>query len=1204
MFPRFENLEPHAVDSLTALLTDRGWEDAGRCAQTLQELREYWRAVQGDSQDTPDWYEILARLLQTAMNPAATLDAVRDLIRASPSPQHAFDLFSQAPRSLEILSRFAGSSPFLTHVLVSDPDALPFLSVHRRVSELKSDRQFTDEAAAFIAQSPEPPLTALRQYQRREQLRIGMCDVFGLFSLQHVTLQLSLLADAMVRTCLELAETETTRAPFAVLALGKLGGEELNYSSDIDLVLVADHCDSQGLTAARRMIDSLSEHSGGGFLYRVDLRLRPWGSAGPLVTTPDAWTEYLAGPAQLWEKQALLKARCIAGKIETGRRFLSRLPEVLFTESKQTIRDSIRRMKDVIEANLVRTGRQDREVKLGIGSIRDIEFLTQSLQLMHCGHEPRLASANTLHALLRLADFGLLDAATYQQLREGYVFLRAVEHALQLQHNRQTHEVPRDARLQRWLALRLDYPDEATFMNRFEEHRRTVRRIFERHFGSHASAGAAVARTDAGWEPPGAAGPDAGGQKTDSRFGPELQRLLKDAAESKRVQAELLPVSEDRGVLLLAAEDRPELLTLISGRLFALGVDIRDGRVSTGPGAADETDVPSGMFVCRMTVESQTDGRLPDALAARLCDGIQQSLKTMRTDGPDVVREQLIDGFCERMQRQDGSRRGSGRLRLTDRVSPDRKATIVSIHVTDSPGFLFELSNALNVCGFRIRQAQIEVHDGCVEDELFVTESDRQEPLRPERIRDVHTAVALIQQFTLWLPDSADPAAALLRFRRLLQAVLNDVRHDERARTLRDPDVLQRAARVLGLSRHLWEDALRLQESAMTLLSDPEPLRTAVTQDILRHQARQILREQPAAGDPGGADATVRLNRFKDEHLFRIELRHVLGHSREFGVFSREICELVEVVLETAAQLAWQELAVQSGQDVPRVPWTLAGLGKLGGREMGYGSDVEVLLIYDGDGDRKTARWFDRLLHRTVDRISSRHDGIFHVDLRMRPWGQAGTAAVSLSQFRTYYGAGGTAWAFERQSMIRLRPFGSDESFAQRVRRVRDEVIFDGRPFDFVAMQGLREEQIRQHVVPGTVNVKLSQGGLVDLEYSVQAVQLTFGHRFAELRTTGTATALEAAFDLGLLPQNMRRPAQQACWYLRRVIDGLRMVRGNARDLTMPPADSAEGIQLGRRLEQLYGPDTSPADLSRHRDTVSRLAEIVTELCGRPSENP
>ena len=1200
MIPHFENLVPDRLDQVAAALDSSGWLQADRAAECLVELRRLWEEGGGIPELPPEWYVVLGRVLQESASPTLMLGSVCEFVRATQSTDEAFALFTESPRSLEILRRFSSGSPFLTQVLLRNPNTLPFLARYRKISELKSREEFCVEARRFQDASFQPALVSLRLYQRRELLRIGMCDVFGLLGLRHVTLQLSLLADAMVRLCLKEAMRDSGRVqpPFAVLALGKHGGEELNYSSDIDLVLVGKTSDRHTQSVARRMIDGLSEHFETGFLYRVDLRLRPWGRAGPIVTTTESWFEYLTDHAQLWEKQALLKARFVTGDEAVADRLLSEVPQLLFTESADSVRAGIRSMKDQVEARLRHSSKNRFEVKLGIGSIRDIEFLVQSLQLIHGSAEPRVASANTLDALVRLADFGLLPAADYQQLRDGYVFLRAIEHALQLQHNRQTFTIPEQPELREWLALRIDYPNAETFMSRFDEHRRAIRLIFDRHFrpdsGTPSETYTAVAarRSDVG-------GMEIGSWPCSSErpAAVAMRSVLQVAVESQSLAVDLVEIGPGQAVLLICVPDEPEMLTRISGVVFSLGFDIRRGIVTTGPAPMDDFAIPAGLFAARLSIDSPSPV-IPAGETARLIhERIGQLLLTTRTRGIDVMREELIGLFCARMQAIQRNDFAQSDLQVLDRSAADSSATIVSIRSADNPGFLFELSSALNLCGFRIRRARIDVEKNQVRDELSITESSRRSVLTEARIQEVHTTVTLIQQFMLWLPASADPGPVLLRFRRLLQSLSRETGHAHSALILRKPDVLQRVARVLGLSRHLWEDALQDESHLIMFLGEPELLSSGPGLSELRLEVQTALGNCSRSSQSSGA-AEV-LNRIKDRHLFRIELRHVLGHCRDFDDFSREITTLAEISLETAAEIAWRELSqpAASAGRVPDCRWTLAGLGKFGGVEMGYGSDVELLLVFEGEDSPHSARWFEQLLTKTTELLVSRRDGIFEIDLRMRPWGQAGSAAVSIEQFESYYSRTGSAWPYERQALIKMRSFGPDAVFGQRLMAVRDHVVYDDRPFDFAAMNGLRELQMRQHVQPGTIHAKLSDGCLVDIEYSVQALQLMLGGRHAALRTANTLAALQAAQRIRLLPEELYRSSRSAYVYFRQLIDCLRMVRGNAKDLQLPVEGSADQDQLDRRLAQIYTDRVSLSGLEQHRTAVRCLMTKVQDVC-------
>lgn len=853
MFPQFDKLLESDFDQNASLLSKARVSDAAEATHCLMRLRKAYQNCQSsENQDiNPQWYKTLVRVLREAPLPGSVIQTVDQYVAKSRSVERAFSLFVDTPRSLEILGRLACGSPFLTQTLLNQPSALYDLTTERRTAEMKSRDDFLNEALEFTAPSTTvvERLTGLRRYQRREILRIGMCDAFGLLDLKFVTLQISLLADAMVQVCLKFVceDSSIDEQPFSVLALGKHGGEELNYSSDIDLIFVATKATATTQRIARRLIDALSDNLATGFLYRVDMRLRPWGDAGPLVSTPDTYEQYLLSDAELWEKQALLKARVVAGPNGPGSELLRRLPAVLYETSSADVFDSIRRMKGYIEDRLHKAGKLAVEVKLGAGSIRDIEFLVQALQLKHGKVEARLASANTLDALVRLAEFGILDVTQYRQLREGYVFLRTIEHSLQLLHNQQTHELPSDPEQRIWLARRLDYPSASELLMRFDEHRRAVRAIFDSYF--HQSRGDAADTSKTTSSPP----PIADRRATevspsllepylaaDNRQYQQLLEQMQDDVEGGqhcRVHRKAWGNDQKHDLLTVVCVDTPELLSMICGLIFAGQLDIREGCTMTGPGRNRFGHVvPSGCFLGLFLITSAASTDSADRLtvASEIETSLQAMIAQYRSGHGELVGHNLVQIFCDRVE--SISENVNPQADLIIRVSDDAPlgTTTLKIAADDSFGFLFELSSALGLCGFRITSAELGASDGRIQDVLEVTEADGSAISDARRVEELETAVTLIKQFTHWLPSNNDPLNALLRFRDLLQKLLSQTQWESNVAALRQPHVLRNVSHVLGLSRYLWEDFLRVRlRDLLVLMQESGELERRVARDEL-----------------------------------------------------------------------------------------------------------------------------------------------------------------------------------------------------------------------------------------------------------------------------------------------------------------------------------------------------------------------------------
>nr|MBA2599682.1 bifunctional glutamine-synthetase adenylyltransferase/deadenyltransferase [Actinomycetota bacterium] len=285
----------------------------------------------------------------------------------------------------------------------------------------------------------------LRREKRRRLLAVAARDLSGELSLEAATAALAGLADACLQVALEDAGAQDE---VAVIGMGKLGGEELNYFSDIDVMFVADD-PGAATSAAGQVLKTLAEFSPEGQVYWVDANLRPEGRSGALVRSLDGYLEYYRRWAKPWEHQALIKARACAGASPLGERFVEETRPFVFPEDISGERvASIRRMKQRVEEHARGSSRRGPDdggdVKLGPGGIRDIEFSVQLLQLVHGAGDPSVRSPTTLEAIVALVDGGYLAEEDGAGLSVAYRWLRAVEHRLQLWQERRTHQLPGD----------------------------------------------------------------------------------------------------------------------------------------------------------------------------------------------------------------------------------------------------------------------------------------------------------------------------------------------------------------------------------------------------------------------------------------------------------------------------------------------------------------------------------------------------------------------------------------------------------------------------------------------------------------------------------------------------------------------------------------------------------------------------------------
>ena len=417
----------------------------------------------------------LASLLANSPDPDGALNLLDRYVQAAP-PEILGEL-SGHPSALTYVVAIFGYSAYLAESFLAEP-ALPIqFARDRRFAKLKSKEDLMQDYARFATTSPDLWLSAqLARFKRRNFLRIVLQDVLGLSTLGETTLELSALADVILNEALIFCDQElekrygqpqfrdvqgrTVRAGFSIVSRGKLGGNELNYSSDIDLLFLYSHDgETSGSTErnsdiankeyfvrlAHAITRTITQTTPQGQVFRVDLRLRPEGEQGDLAISVKSALEYYEHRARDWELQMLIKARHSAGDARLTREFLHGVePYVYGSPADFEAIESVLQARDKISKKL-REGRGTTiDVKLERGGIRDIEFLSQCLQRLYGGSDAWVRSPGTLHGLRKLNDKGLISDADYATLTSSYGFLRRLEHRIQLDMGHQSHRLPSD----------------------------------------------------------------------------------------------------------------------------------------------------------------------------------------------------------------------------------------------------------------------------------------------------------------------------------------------------------------------------------------------------------------------------------------------------------------------------------------------------------------------------------------------------------------------------------------------------------------------------------------------------------------------------------------------------------------------------------------------------------------------------------------
>ncbi|HEU4501362.1 MAG TPA: hypothetical protein VFR82_06890 [Nitrospira sp.] len=519
-----------APQDIRVILSAYGLTDIEQADRNLQ-------AMAGQPHERHQLVGILPILMESVARTADPDQALNHWERLLESVTRStfLDYLRSSPRMLELLSTIFGNSDSLAFTIIRDPTLVYWLAEEEVLSRPSTrsglERALRKQLSRLTVK--ELKLAVLRRFRRREMLRIGVRDLLRLAKVPETTASLSDLAALLIEAAYEIVDADLGRqygkpmhknrqgrwveTGFAVMGMGKLGGHELNYSSDVDLIYV--YASHEGETRAvparsvkavaagisneeyfeilsRELTKALSEQTREGYVFRVDLRLRAEGSVGQLARSVDDYRKYYFTRGRIWERLALLKAWPVAGSREVGKAFLRTVrPFILGQGTRKSglagamavVRD-VRTVKEMIDAKMADRGHEHRNVKLGTGGIREIEFLAQTIQVLAGQQDPALLHRSTLDSLKAFARKKLLSTKERDALSAAYLFLRDIEHKLQMVHDLQTHSLPDDALELERCAIRSGYQGTnrpviaSRFQADYRSHTNVVHDLFRSFF--------------------------------------------------------------------------------------------------------------------------------------------------------------------------------------------------------------------------------------------------------------------------------------------------------------------------------------------------------------------------------------------------------------------------------------------------------------------------------------------------------------------------------------------------------------------------------------------------------------------------------------------------------------------------------------------------------------------------------------------------
>ncbi len=663
------------------------------------------------------------------------------------------------------------------------------------------------------------------------------------------------------------------------------------------------------------------------------------------------------------------------------------------------------------------------------------------------------------------------------------------------------------------------------------------------------------------------------GERYAERFLPEVicSHIKLSRSLSKELPVKTIVEFDERGVVdvTVIGFDFPFIFSLITGVLSSMGLNISGGEIFT-----ERKDLKNKN---RLIVD-RFKGVLERPIGfiewqKRLEEELRKVYEKLSVGGEGIEAKKYVNEMVAASLSSFNYEKSAVLYPIEIEFSVDDRFTRMFVKTEDTPFFLYAMSSALSMQGISIENVSIKTLKGRIEDEFQFVGLDGRRVEGTERLDRIKFSVLLTKQFTYFLPISPDPYSALLRFEELLNKVFSLPEREAVLKTISDADVLSYLARLLGISDFLWEDFIRLQYESLIPMLKPviEGKRFADPPEEMCSRLKALV------GSANGYEEKEKaLNEYKDRQIFLLDLNHILIPSWGIRELSRGLTALAECVVSVAFSIAYEELVERYG--IPRTVagieavYAVLGLGKLGGAALGYASDIEILFVYsdhgatDGDESIKNYEFFERLVRKATGLIHAKSEGIFHIDLRLRPYGNAGPLACSLERFCSYYGRNGEAHSYEKLALVRLRYIAGNRELGIEVERIRDDLIYTEGSIDIGDLRELREKQFKEKCKGKRRNVKYCPGALVDLEYAVQILQVMYGAKYDCLRTPRIHEALDSLVRVNILKEDEAKSLIDVYYFLRHLINALRMLRGSARDLFLPDVDSVEFEHLARRM--------------------------------------
>ena len=486
--------------------------DAKRAYRFLESLRDGAQFSHPSVHSIQEFYGIIPKIFQRCEKvpmPDSAIENLCKFVEATGARESYLNLFQENEKFLELLLILFGGSGMLSQILIRRPDLVDVLTDMDSIYRYKQADKIQEDLSRALKISPdfESKSLVLRRIKQAEELRIGVRYLIKEADLYGTLEDLSNLADVFLETVFKIACEELEKKSsnsglrnFCIIGMGKQGGHELNFGSDLDVLLVYDEGESEpppeGFAAYYSALSQLiykltSEMTPAGYAYKIDTELRPEGDSGVLVHSIQGYEKYFESRARIWEQQALVRARFVAGSPEVGEKFIEAAHEFVYKDKLEYgALIEISRLRERMEEELAKEATKGKNVKLGFGGLADIEFAVQVLQLMHGKKFSRLRETNTLAALQNFVALGLVDQGMAEELQDSYLFLRNLECILRIIRQTSTNNLPKKSQDLAPIARLLGYEGNdaetlaGSLLADYERHTQQVRKHYRKTIGN------------------------------------------------------------------------------------------------------------------------------------------------------------------------------------------------------------------------------------------------------------------------------------------------------------------------------------------------------------------------------------------------------------------------------------------------------------------------------------------------------------------------------------------------------------------------------------------------------------------------------------------------------------------------------------------------------------------------------------------------